>query len=256
MSRSHKRGLSVVVIAYNERANLPSCLASVSFADEVIVVDAESTDGSPEISRACGARVISHYWDGYATQRQRGFDAATRDWVLWVDADERVSPELSRAISQVVAKNGPLDAYRVPRRHYFLGDWLRHGGEYPAPQLRLVRREYARMGQDLVHETIVEDGLRVGLLTGALDHLSTPSFRDRLKKTATYARLAAEQAVRTGRQPGPLALLTNPVRRTAYVYVKAEGYRDGWRGMLWSLTCGLEQALIGWHLLAGRRRQA
>jgi glycosyltransferase involved in cell wall biosynthesis len=256
MSRSHKRGLSVVVITYNERGNLPACLASVSFADELLVVDAESTDGSPEMAKACGAHVLSHAWDGYAKQRQRGFDATTRDWVLWVDADERVSPELARAISEVVAKNGSLDAYRVPRRHFFLGDWLRHGGEYPAPQLRLVRREHAVMRKELVHETIVEEGLEVGLLTGALDHLSTPSLRDRLKKTATYARLAAEQAMRSGRRPGVHTLLANPVRRTAYVYVKAEGYRDGWRGLLWSLNCGLEQALIGWHLLARGKRRA
>jgi hypothetical protein len=111
------------------------------------------------------------------------------------------------------------------------------------------------MRKDLVHETIVEDGLEVGLLPGALDHLSTPSLRDRFKKTATYARLAAEQAMSSGRRPTVPTLLTNPARRTAYVYVKAGGYRDGWRGMLWSLNCGLEQALIGWHLLArGRRR--
>jgi (heptosyl)LPS beta-1,4-glucosyltransferase len=252
MNASPERGVSVVIITKNERRNLPQCLQSVRFADEVMVVDDFSSDGTPEVARAAGARVIARAWEGYAAQRQHGITAATREWILWLDADERVTPALKDEIEAVLREDGHgRDAYLIPRRHLFLGEWLRHGGEYPALQLRLVRRNKAVLRQVLVHESIEDAGLDVGWLTNPIDHLSSPRLSTRITKARRYARLAAAEVARSGRvsELSVTRLLTNPLRRMAYVFLKAGGYRDGWRGAAWAVICGLEQALFAVHIV-------
>jgi glycosyltransferase involved in cell wall biosynthesis len=248
-------GISLVVITKNEAGNLPDCLASARFVDEIVIVDAGSSDGTQDIAREAGARVIEHPFDGYAAQRQRAFDAATRDWILWLDADERASPELAADVMRIVRDANPApDAFAIPRRHYFLGDWLRHGGEYPASQIRFFRRGAARIRNDLVHEAIEYSNLTVQPLESAIDHYSSPSLSVKLAKLRRYARLSAEQRIQRDEVPSTLEIVTRPARRVAYVYIKAHGYRDGWRGAVWSLVCGLEQLLISWHLLTRRLR--
>jgi uncharacterized protein YqiB (DUF1249 family) len=149
---------------------------------------------------------------------------------------------------RIVRDDDPTpDAFAIPRRHYFLGDWLRHGGEYPATQIRLFRRGAARIRNDLVHEVIEYSNLTVQQLESAIDHFSSPSLSVKLAKLRLYARLSAEV-------PSLLEIVTRPARRVAYIYLKAHAYRDGWRGAVWSLVCGLEQLLIGWHLLTRRMR--
>ena len=252
MNALAERGVSVVIITKNERRNLPQCLQSVRFADEVMVVDDFSSDGTPEVARAAGALVIARAWEGYAAQRQHGITAATREWILWLDADERVTPALRDEIEAVLRGDGHgRDAYLVPRRHVFLGEWLRHGGEYPALQLRLVRRNKAILRQVLVHESIDDAGLDVGRLENPIDHLSSPSLRTRITKARRYARLAAAEVARSGQisEPSLTRLLLNPFRRLAYVYLKAGGYRDGWRGLAWAVMCGFEQGLFAVHMV-------
>ena len=255
MTVSDKR-LSVVVITKNERENLPRCLASVAFADEVVVVDSFSSDGTPELARAHSARVLQRAWDGYVPQRQYGFDRARGKWILWLDADERVTAELAAEIRTAVTIPDGTDAYRIPRRHYFLGDWLRHSDQYPAYQVRLMRREKARLKNSLYHESIDESTLAIATLTGAIDHFSTPTLRSRVQKIARDARLAVQESVQRGTLSAIPArtLLVNPLRRMGYLYLRKRGYRDGWRGLLWAGCCGLEQAMIASGLLARRLR--
>jgi len=248
-------GVSLVVITKNEARNLPGCLASAQFVDEIVVVDSGSSDATQDLARKAGAKLIEHPFDGYAAQRQRAFDAATREWIFWLDADERATPELAADIVRIVrASDETADAYAIPRRHYFLGDWLRHGGEYPAAQIRLLRRGAARLRNDLVHEVIEDRNLKVRQLESAINHFSSPSLSFKFAKLRRYARLSAEQAVQRSEVPSVPELLTRPARRVAYVFVRAQAYRDGWRGVVWSLVCGLEQVLISWHLLTRRSR--
>ena len=243
-----------MVITHNERANIRDCLASLSFAAEMIVVDALSTDGTPEAARQLGAQVVDRAWDGYARQRQAGFDQATSEWVLWLDADERVTPELAEEIQTSLATPGApaaVDGYLMPRRHYFLGDWLRWGGEYPAYQLRLVRRSHALMRVDLVHETIESSGLSLGRFQGSIDHFSSPSLRARLDKARRYSKLSAEQAVASGAAAAYRRhlVVTRPIGRFVHLYLRLRGYRDGWRGAVFALTAAYEQALLGRQIL-------
>jgi glycosyltransferase involved in cell wall biosynthesis len=248
-------GVSLVVITLNEASNLPGCLASAPFVDEIVIVDGGSADDTQDVARKSGARVIEHPFDGYAAQRQRAFDATTHDWIFWLDADERATNELAADIVRIVRDaSETADAYAIPRRHHFVGDWLRHGGEYPAAQVRLIRRSAARLRKDLVHEVIEDRNLNVRQLKSAIDHFSSPSVSFKLTKLRRYARLSAEQAIQRNEVPPIRELLTRPVRRIAYVYVKAEGYKDGWRGIVWALVCGLEQLLISGHLLTRRAR--
>ena len=240
-----REALSVVIITKNERHNLAGCLDTVGFADEVIIVDAFSSDGTAEAARALGARVIQRAWDGYAPQRQFGFDQARGQWILWLDADERVTPQLAGEIDRVVRQSTGPDAYRIPRRHYFLGEWLRYGGEYPAHQIRLVRKGRAQLRKILLHESIDDTGLELGSLEGPIDHFSTPTVRSRLRKIHRYARLVARSRPAEVQRSTPFGRsLTFPFRRIAVVYLRQRGYRDGWRGLLWALVCGCEQALI------------
>jgi glycosyltransferase involved in cell wall biosynthesis len=253
--RSATNGISLVVITRDEARNLPGCLASARFVDEIVIVDAGSSDATQDIARLAGAKVIEHPFDGYAAQRQRGFDAATCDWILWLDADERATPELAADIVRIVRDDDHnTDAFAIPRRHYFLGDWLHYGGEYPAAQRRLFRRSAARIRNDLVHEAIDDRNLKVRQLESAIDHFSTPSLGFKLAKLRRYARLSAMQSIQRGEVPSVLELLTRPARRVAYIYLKAQAYRDGWRGFVWSLVCGFEHVLISWHLLTRKMR--
>lgn len=247
--------ISLVVIAQDEAAAIGPCLDSATFCAERIVVDGGSRDGTAEAARARGAVVIEHPWAGYAAQRQVGFDAARGRWVLWLDADERVRPELAAEIERRLAAPD-ADGYRVGRRHWFLGDWLRHCGQYPGRQLRLVRRERARMRPLPVHETIEDMGMVVRDLDGDLDHLSTPSLGVRMAKIRRYSALTAQAAAAAGRlgELGWGRLLTDPVRRPLAILLRERGWRDGWRGLAFALLAGLEQAEIARQVAPLKRR--
>lgn len=251
--------LSLVVITRNEAANIGACIDSVPFAAQVVVVDSGSDDGTQAIAQQRGAQVIHREWDGFAEQRQFAFEQATQPWILWLDADERLTPEADAAVRAAV-ENPAADGYYVARRHWLLGDWLRHSGQYPAEQLRLFRRERARLHHFRLAETIITDGMTTATLAGDLDHFSTPSLRTRLAKNRRDAVLAAEEADLSGRlsEIGWGSLFITPLRRIAAVYIRQDGWRDGWRGALWSALHGWEHVLIlryvGARKLARRRR--
>jgi glycosyltransferase involved in cell wall biosynthesis len=168
--------LSAIIITKNEARNIGDCLDTLAFCDERIVVDGDSDDGTPEIARAKGARVAAAAWQGFGAQKNFALSLAGGDWVLSLDADERVSPALARAIESAIAQAG-FDGYDMPRRSSFLGREMRHSGWSPDYVLRLFRRGRARFTDDLVHERVVCDG-PVGRLGEALLHYPVMRLED------------------------------------------------------------------------------
>ncbi len=226
---SHPR-LSVVVIAKNEEARLRGCLESVAWADELIVVDAESIDKTVQIAREFTDRVYVRPWPGFAAQKNFGLEQATGDWILSLDADEEVPRELREEIEGILAGRGGA-GYRMPRRNLFWGHWVRHGGLYPDWQLRLFRRGRGRFVERAVHESVEVDG-EVGRLREALVHRSYEDIADFLARADRYSTLAAEEWARSGRPVRPADVLLRPAGRFLSMYVVHAGFLDGWRGFL------------------------
>ncbi|MDB5945012.1 MAG: biosynthesis protein [Ramlibacter sp.] len=193
--------LSVVVIALNEAANLRACLESVSFADEIVVLDGGSSDGTVAIAQACGARVSrAAGWPGFGPQKNRALALATGDWVLSLDADERVTPALAAQILAAMA-SGTAGAYEIPRLTRFCGSWIHHCGWTPDRVLRLFRRGQARFSDDLVHERVITElGTRPARLTSPLLHESYPTPAHYWRKLEAYSQAWALQQHRRGRK--------------------------------------------------------
>ena len=231
-------GLSVVVVTLNEEERLRECLESVAWADELIVVDAESRDKTATIARELTDHVFVRPWPGFAPQKNFGLDQARGDWILSLDADEVVSPALREEIAAIVAGGGAHAGYAMPRRNVFWGRWVRHGGLYPDRQLRLFRRGRGRFVERSVHESVRVDG-SVGRLAGHLEHRSYRDVADFLERADRYSTLAAEAWLAAGRPARPLLdLVGRPVGRFLGMYVVRAGFLDGWRGFLLAVLYG------------------
>jgi glycosyltransferase involved in cell wall biosynthesis len=224
--------LSVVVVTLNEAERIRACLESVVWADELVVVDAESQDKTVLIARELTDRVVVRPWPGFAAQKNFAIAQASGDWILSLDADETVSAPLRAEIEAVVKGAGTAAGYTVPRRNVFWGAWVRHGGLYPDRQLRLFRRGHGRFLERAVHESVTVDGV-VGRLTGHLEHRSYRDVADFLARADRYASLAADEWLAAGRPVRPLRdLVARPVGRFLGMYVARAGFLDGWRGFL------------------------
>ena len=228
--------LSVVLITLNEAANLPRTLASVRWAAEIVVVDSGSTDATLEIARNFGARVFAEPWKGFAGQKNSAISHATSDWILSLDADEEVSPELAREIQSLLAGEPEFSAYRIPRLNHFLGRPLRHGGYWPDPKLRLFRRGAARFEDRPVHETMQCDGPD-GWLRGHLIHHCYPTLDDYVEHMNRYSTIVTQALVASGRAgcSWPWLVwnaLLNPAATFLYNYIFRLGFLDGRAGLL------------------------
>ena len=235
--------LSVVVITYNEEANIGRVLESVRPADEHIVLDCGSTDRTVEIARAFGAKIFTEPWKGYSAQKNSAIDKATGDWVLSLDADEAVEPELMDEIRHVLDHNPSLDGYYMPRKNYFLGRWIRHGGFYPDRKLRLFRRGRGRCGERAVHEVVEVNG-PTGTLTHALVHDAYPTLEGYIQHMNRYSSLGAEIVAANGH--GGFSLLNivvNPLATFIYNYFFRLGLLDGREGLLLNLY---HSAYVSW----------
>jgi glycosyltransferase involved in cell wall biosynthesis len=222
--------LSVVLITHNAAAQLADCLASVAFADEVVVVDSGSDDGTAELAARYGARVMAKEWLGFGRQKQFAVEQAAHDWVLCLDADERVSPEL--AASLVRALQAPVSpVYRMARRNRFLGRWLRHGEGYPDWSVRLFDRRQARWSDDAVHEKVLY-AVSPGTLQGDLLHESAEDLGRYLDKQNRYSTLAAEDLHRRGWRAGVADLVLSPLVRFIKFYFLRLGCLDGLPGLV------------------------
>jgi len=230
--------LSVVVVTLNEEERIRACLESVAWADEVIVVDAESHDKTAAIARELTDHVFVRPWPGFAAQKNFGIDQAHGEWILSLDADEVVSPALREEIQAELAAAGRHQGYSVPRRNVFWDRWVRHGGLYPDWQLRLFRRGRGRFVARAVHESVVVDG-SVGRLRGHLEHRSYRDVADFLERTDRYTTLAADDWLAGGRGTRPFAdLVVRPLSRFLGMYVWRGGFLDGWRGFLLAVLYG------------------
>ena len=222
--------LSVVLITRNAATVLDACLESVRFADEIVIIDSGSSDGTLEIANRHGARVVQKEWLGFGRQKQFAVEQAKNDWVLCLDADERVSTDLAASIQKALAR--PVSAlYRMPRRNRFLGRWLSHGEGYPDWSPRLFHRHSARWSDDLVHEKVIY-AVTPGTLAGDLLHDSYDDLATYLERQNRYTTLAARQAYELGRSAGVLRLLFSPVVRFFKFYVLRLGFLDGVPGLL------------------------
>ena len=223
--------VSIVVITLDEEDHLRRCLESVAWADEIVVVDAESRDKTVQVAREFTDRVISRPWAGFATQKNFAVEQTTGDWVLSLDADEEASPELREEIAAAIADPQACDGYAIRRRNVFLGQWIRHGGLYPDWQVRLFRRGRGRFAERAVHESVSVTG-PVGRLRGHLVHRSYDGVSDFVERANRYSSLAAEQLIRDGRRVRAGELVLRPLGRFLSMYLVKRGFLDGRRGLL------------------------
>jgi len=225
-----KAPLSAVLITRNAAAVLDACLESLAFADEIIVVDSASTDSTADIAARRGARVVQKEWLGFGRQKQFAVEQASHDWVLCLDADERVSPELATSIREALAAPA-APVYRMARRNRFLGRWLSHGEGYPDWSPRLFNRMSARWSDDLVHEKVLY-AVTPGTLRGDLLHDSSDDLTAYLDRQNRYTTLAARQAYELGRSANFVHLVLSPVVRFIKFYLLRLGFLDGVPGLL------------------------
>jgi glycosyltransferase involved in cell wall biosynthesis len=247
--------LSVVLITHNEERNLGRTLESVKplVADgrgEIIVVDSGSTDRTVEIAKSYCAKVFVEEWKGFAAQKNSALDKARGDWILSLDADEEVSPKLSEEIghyllgrarhsiedgvpnSTIAVLANYINGFWIPRKNHFLGRWIKHGGYWPDPKLRLFRRGSARFEDRLVHEDVKLDGVARNL-TGALLHHSYPTVSDYIEHMNRYSSLGAAMVVAKGPVRFTAVNLTlRPLLTFVYNYIFRLGFLDGKEGFL------------------------
>ncbi len=253
--------LSVVILTKDEEGKIGRCLASVRWADEVIVVDGESQDRTPEIARAFGATVVSHAFDGsFATDRNLGMAHAHGEWVLQIDADERVTPELAEEIRTLLAPpshGGAHGTYAIPRRNYIGKTWLRHGGWYPSAPLKLFKKSAFRWEETTVHPRAIGDG-SCGQTRYDLLHYSYRDLADFVAKLNRQTTLEAEKWISDGRRMTLGKALWRSVDRCLRSYIGKQGYKDGRWGFIMAVMGGAYQFLSYakyWeHTLNPRRR--
>lgn len=251
---SNKLPLTGVVITLNEARNIERCLASLSMCDELLVVDSGSTDGTVELARSHGARVVHHDWPGFGKQKQFAVQEATHDWVLCLDADEWLSDGLQGAIMERFTPSPRSGAYRCARRNLFLGRPLSFGGGYPDAKVRLFDRRQARWSDDHVHEKVIADCV-VDELSGDLMHDTAPSLDEAVAKWASYASMQAQAMHDRGQRASPGKMLLSPVSRFIKQWIFQQGFRDGVAGFALagfsSFFCFYKYLAL-WRLSAGR----
>ena len=227
--------ISACIIPLNEAARIDACLQSLAFCEDIVVVDSGSTDGTRERAAARGARVIEHAFEGFRAQKDFAVGETRHDWVLCLDADERVTPAL-RASIEAARERGFVDAagYRFARCTEYFGAFLRHGNAYPDRVLRLFdRRRGGWRGGREIHEHAVVEG-RVAVLDGDLEHVAYRSLDDQLARYRRYAAMMAAHMHAAGRRAHLHNLVLNPCWRFLRGYVLRAGFRDGWRGFLFA----------------------
>jgi hypothetical protein len=227
--------ITATIITFNEAENIRAACESVGWAEEILVVDSESTDATREIAAECGARIIVNPWPGFSAQKQFAVDSAAHDWIFSLDADERVSPELEQSILALRSKDEPALArgYRVARRAFYMDRWIRGGGWYPDFQLRFFNRTCGRWRERLIHESVsMNESARVSTLSGDLLHYSMrdPNHHRQMIEER-YAPLGARQMLRDGKRTSMLrAVVAGPAAFLRSFLLKG-GFRDGRAGL-------------------------
>ncbi|HMK61289.1 MAG TPA: glycosyltransferase family 2 protein [Dissulfurispiraceae bacterium] len=222
--------ISVAIITHNEELNIGDALASVSEFGDIVVVDSFSSDKTLDIARKYTERIYQHEWQGFARQKQTAVDYARNEWVLVLDADERVPPDLKKEIQAAILALGN-DGFLIPRKNFFLGKWIRHGGWWPDEVLRLFRKKSGAFDLREVHEKVVVKGV-VRTLAEPLEHYSYRSLSEYIKKMESYATLSAKTYIRENRRPSLKSLIVNPASTFIKMYILRRGFLDGVHGFL------------------------
>lgn len=225
--------LSAVIIAKNEEANIRRCLESVKFADEIIVVDSNSTDRTAAIATEFGAKVFTRPWQGFGPAKQEGVNQARGLWILSIDADEIVPQELASEIKHKINSSNGCSAYYLNRKTMFLGRWILHCGWYPDHVLRLFQKSAGNFDNAIIHEKVETKG-RTGHLNANLLHYSHPDLESYLSKFNRYTTLGAEEAYRQGKRAGWWNLFIRPPVSFLKHYIVNQGFRDGLEGLILS----------------------
>ena len=226
--------VSAVIISFNEEKNIGEAIRSVAWADEILVVDSESTDRTREIAESLGARVIVRQWSGFSAQKQFAVESAANDWILSLDADERATDELRREIEQIRNTGARYDGYTIPRLSIYLGREIRHGGWYPDRQLRLFDRRKGRWKPRVIHESFeVAKGASVGRMNGDLLHYSVEGPAHHARMIAErYAPLSARQMFEEGRRTSRSKAVISGISAFIRTYIFKLGILDGFPGLL------------------------
>ena len=222
-------------MTFNEEENIRSACDSLDWADEIVVVDSQSTDNTREIATQCGARVINREWPGFVTQKQFATDQALHEWVFSLDADERVSEELKFSIARLrnQPENQLADGYLIARRSFYLGRWIKAGGWYPDRQLRLFKKSLGQWEGRHIHESVkLEAGARSERLSGDILHYSLSDAAHHHRMIGErYAPLAARQMFEEGRRTSPLKIAAAAPSAFIRSFILKAGFRDGLAGL-------------------------
>ncbi|MEX0941158.1 MAG: glycosyltransferase family 2 protein [Pseudomonadales bacterium] len=222
---------TATIIALNESANIVTCIESVRFMEEILVVDSGSTDNTVALAKSAGATVLENPWPGYGAQKQFALTHAHHDWIFSLDADERVSKELAETIVRLFESEPELHGYEINRRNHFLGRPLLHGEGYPDWCLRLFNRKSACWSPDPVHERVLFEGSRTRL-EGDIDHFSDDSLSEYLLKQNNYTTLQARYLHSLGQRGSVFKLATSPIMRFFKFYLFRLGFLDGLPGFV------------------------
>lgn len=239
--KDQREPISAFVICFNEEDQIADCLASLSFCDEIVCIDSCSTDRTPEICMQHGARVVQRKWTGYRDQKAFGLQQVSHEWVLNIDADERVSTELRESILGILRDDyryhrgeeatAPKNGYEFNRVVYYLGRWWRLGGWYPEYRLRFFRKSKTTWGGVDPHEKPIVAGAK-GRLAGELQHFTYENLDEQLHKLNSFSTISAREDFQRGRRGNVLKMFINPLLRMFKFYILKKGYREGVAGMV------------------------
>ena len=232
-----KMPLSVIIITKNEQDNIEDCLESVKWAEEIIIVDSGSTDKTEAICRKFTDNFYVKDWPGFGIQKQRSLELASREWVLSIDADERVTPELKSEIIDKITQNSNIGGYLIPRLSNYLGKDIYHAGWYPDYTLRLVKRKEVYFTRDIVHEKMIVDG-RVQKLSNHFIHYPYNSISHHIQKLNDYSSLSAEKMFSKGKNVSWLMVFLKALFGFIRAYIFRGGFLDGWQGLVVSISTG------------------
>ncbi|GMT41845.1 MAG: glycosyl transferase [bacterium] len=228
--------VSAAIIAFNEEDKIADCVKSVAFADEIVVVDSHSSDRTREIAASLGAKVIERDWPGHIEQKNFALSKTTNDWVICLDADERISQKLKDEI--LLELEWPTaDGYYIPRRVFYINRWIKRCGWYPAPKVRLVKKSKSAWGGVNPHDTLIVDG-STEKLAGDMYHLSFDSIYDHLKTIDHFTRVGAEEAFKAGRRTRFIDLTLRPLFTFIKMYFLKLGFMDGVPGFIVCVLSG------------------
>ncbi|MFQ6001317.1 MAG: glycosyltransferase family 2 protein [Anaerolineae bacterium] len=247
--------LSAIVLTRNEERNIVDCLRTLSWADEVLVLDSGSEDATVDLAQRMGARVETRPFDNFPRQRNAALELARGQWVFFVDADERATEELAGEVGKAIAGE-EVDGFWVPRRNYIFGRWIRHAGWYPDYQLRLFRRHKGRHDESReVHELVILDGPQ-GYLESPLIHYNYDNISQFIERQNRYTEMEAAYLFREGTRAKVRNFVLQPCREFRRRYITLQGYKDGRHGLLLSLLMAYYEGVKYLKLWRLQRRGA